>query len=178
MFSNLPAPIPVNAEQIQTQRMDMDQFNIWVNATVPAFIETDYAMSIHEDGFAIDASRWKPEFLDYDYIGAPWADGVVGNGGFNIESQKLLKAKRKLPFSVKVSPPWDGHDILASDVFLCRTHRATLEKQGVRFAPRDLALEFSIEQVGHEYPSFGFHGRNVAPVQYARGWMAVEESEK
>ena len=179
MFSNVPAPVEVNAERIQIPRFDHDQFNIWVNTGVPAFIGTDFAMSVHEDGFVLDPSRWKKEFLDYDYIGAPWSDGVVGNGGFNIESQELLCAKRFLPFSVKVSPPWDGHDIIASDCYVCRLHRELLrDEYKITFAPRDLAMEFSTEQMRGPWPSLGFHGRNVVPHLYERGWKLIEESEK
>ena len=35
---------------------------------------------------------WTDDFFNYDYIGATWDDGVVGNGGFSWRSRKLYGA--------------------------------------------------------------------------------------
>jgi hypothetical protein len=94
---------------------------------------------------------------------------VVGNGGFCIESGRLLKAKLELPFAIEPLP--------ASDVFICKTHRAALEARGFRFATVEDAVQFSTEQTGWRWPSFGFHGRRDQPEKYARGWGLIEVSE-
>ena len=78
--------------------------------------------------FVRDASAWRPDFLAWDYIGAPWpeqAGGLqVGNGGFSLRSQRLLKAGLD-PLIVQEHP---------EDVMLCRTYRAALEaRHGLRF---------------------------------------------
>jgi len=179
LFSFMPPPTMLSkSERIQIPPMDIDAANIWLNTGLPPFIETERCWLVHEDGFCIDESKWKPAFLDWDYMGAPWADGVVGNGGNTIISQRLMRAAMRLPFSVKVTPPPDGWNYYASDVWLCRVHRKLLESQGFRWAPRDLALEFSVEQLGTNFPSMGFHGRNVVPHLYEQGYRAIEESEK
>jgi hypothetical protein len=36
------------------------------------FIETDFILLIHWDGFVINPEKWSKEFLRYDYIGSPW----------------------------------------------------------------------------------------------------------
>lgn len=36
------------------------------------YIETDFVMLVHYDGFIVHPELWRDEFLDYDYIGAPW----------------------------------------------------------------------------------------------------------
>lgn len=146
-----------------------------------------YALSIHEDGFPIDVSLWDPEWLAYDYIGAPWdpaqcngwpvgapalSDGlVVGNGGFSLQSPAMLAAS--LWLTDRIEP-----DRIASDVFVCRCHRSTLEQWcKLRFAPPAMAARFSTEQTHKTSPSFGFHGRRDSQAKYAAGWKMIEASE-
>jgi hypothetical protein len=178
-FCYLPTDAPDGVELIQIPRLDISQWNIFANRVMPLAITTDYAMSVHEDGFPLDFSLWSPEFLDYDYIGAPWNDNVVGNGGFAIESRRLLNAKMRLPFSVEGNHPrYVGMESAKavhppSDVYVCRIHRAALEQQGIRFAPQDVALRFSTEQTGWAFPSFGFHGKLGTPNKYQAGWNKI-----
>ena len=158
--------------------LDLTRFNAYVNTSFPLHMRGDFAMSVHEDGFPIRWDLWSPEFLGYDYIGAPWPDGVVGNGGFSIESRKMLAEKRKLPHP-SVNTEWIENDVVVSrsipaDVYLCRTHRAALESAGCRWAPVDVAARFSTEQTHKEQASFGFHGRIAAKEKYDAGWRLVE----
>lgn len=156
---------------VRIQRLNMNGWNLFVNREVPKHINTKFCMSVHEDGFIIDESLWSDEFLQYDYIGAPWPNGIVGNQGFCIESNRLLGQKRHLP-----SRPGDGE--IPSDEFICVTHRQRLERSGIRFAPQHVAERFSTEMYGDEKPSFGFHGRNQAHRKYAEGWAKIAESEQ
>lgn len=156
---------------ITVPRMDMRKWNVFVNRTVPKHIRTPYAMSVHEDGFILDESLWDDEFLKYDYIGAPWPDGVVGNQGFCIESKRMLEAKLSLPVS-----PEEANT--ASDLLICRVHRHRLERNGIRFAPKQVAEMFSTELYGDDQPSFGFHGKNVCKRKYPLGWSKICETEK
>jgi len=114
---------------------------------------------------------WTYDFLSYDYIGAPWHDGVVGNGGFCIESRRLAQAKMMLPFAGR----WECKR--AADMWLCRDARNELEDKGMRWAPTDLAQQFSIETTGHNLKAFGFHGKGWAPKQYADAWRILEDQE-
>ena len=62
---------------------------------VPKHIETSHTLFVHWDSGIDDPSMWTDEFLQYDYIGAPWgwhADGRnVGNGGFSLRSSRLIQ---------------------------------------------------------------------------------------
>lgn len=148
----------------------IDGFNVFVNSVVPHIIKSEFAMAIHEDGFPVRPDLWDNRFLEYDYIGAPWTDGFVGNGGFSIESSRMLKEKTTLPPSSNPAYP--------SDNYVCRVHRTTLLQKGIKFAPTDLALKFSTEMTGRGVPSFGFHSRNFQPEKYALGWNNIAQSEK
>lgn len=115
-------------------------------------VETSHCLVVQWDGHVLDARRWKPAFLDYDYIGASWpqfSDGYdVGNGGFSLRSRGLMEACRAPEF----------HQIHPEDLAIGRTNRRLLETQGMRFAPRDIADSFAAERAGNVQACFGYHG--------------------
>lgn len=115
-------------------------------------VNTSHCLVVQWDGYLLDAGQWRPEFLEYDYIGATWPhfdDGHdVGNGGFSLRSRKLVQACRHPLFT-------DQHP---EDVAIGRTNRNWLESQGLRFAPRSLADTFAAERTGRIGAAFGFHG--------------------
>lgn len=115
-------------------------------------VETSHCMIAQWDGHLLDAARWNPAFLDYDYIGASWPqfdDGQdVGNGGFSLRSRRLMDLCRQPQFML-------AHP---EDVAIGRINRAWLEAQGMRFAPRNLADAFAAERAGDLATSFGYHG--------------------
>lgn len=115
-------------------------------------ITTSHCLVVQWDGHVLDSSRWRDDFLEFDYIGAAWpqfADGFdVGNGGFSLRSRRLLNALRAPEFS-KSHP---------EDVCIARTNRKLLESLGLRFADRTLANGFSAEREGDPRTTFGYHG--------------------
>lgn len=115
-------------------------------------VETTHCLVVQWDGHVIDARRWRPEFLDYDYIGASWPqfdDGNdVGNGGFSLRSRRLMEACRNPQF-ISSHP---------EDIAIGRENRSWLEGRGLRFASRALADLFSAERDGDLERSFGYHG--------------------
>src|SRR5262245_61590852 len=50
-----------------------------------------HCLIVQEDGYIIRPHLWNPLWLNFDYIGAPWGDGVVGNGGFSLRSRRLME---------------------------------------------------------------------------------------
>lgn len=115
-------------------------------------VSTSHCLVVQWDGHVLDARRWQPTFLDFDYIGASWpqfADGHdVGNGGFSLRSRRLMEACRAAPFE-QVHP---------EDTAIGRVYRAWLEQQGMRFAPREVADLFSAERASDPQCTFGYHG--------------------
>lgn len=120
-------------------------------------VETSHCLIIQWDGHVLDATRWHPDFLAYDYIGASWpqfSDGHdVGNGGFSLRSRHLMQLCRDPAF--RLSHP--------EDVAIARINRDWLEGQGMRFAPRALADRFAAERAGDVAASFGYHGAWLMP---------------
>lgn len=126
-----------------------------------------HVLIVQTDGFIVNTNGWKKEFLDYDYIGAPWEyhpcsyepphpestpDNCVGNGGFSIRSIKLIKTVHKL-ITEKKYPK-----LTPEDLFICRTLKPELDQLGIKFAPEHLAIKFSCENRPYRN-QFGFHGQ-------------------
>lgn len=115
-------------------------------------IETSHCLVVQWDGHVIDAGRWRPDFLDCDYIGGSWPqfdDGHdVGNGGFSLRSRRLMKACASAQFRA----------FHPEDIAIGRANRGWLEQKGMRFATRDLANLFATERSGDLNLSFGYHG--------------------
>lgn len=132
-------------------------YSLFLLEELAAHVATSHCLVAQWDGHVIDARRWLPEFLEYDYVGASWPqfdDGHdVGNGGFSLRSRALLEACR--------SPDFDAHH--PEDVAIGRTNRDRLEDGGLRFAPRALADAFAAERAGNPAHSFGYHGVFLMP---------------
>jgi hypothetical protein len=115
-------------------------------------LHTSHLLVVQWDGYVLDAARWEPDFLQFDYIGAPLRGEppgrAVGNGGFSLRSRRLLQALQD-PAMVVRHP---------EDICICHDNRARLEAAGMRFAPLALAARFAYERLPPAGPSFGFHG--------------------
>ena len=124
---------------------------------VPYFVDADAVLVIQWDGMPHAPQHWDADFLNYDYIGAPWGNCdesvAVGNGGFSLRSRKLMEALRRL--KIKCDPSLQDGD--AEDVIICKHFRQTILNCGCTFAPFALAQKFSVENSGLS-DTFGFHG--------------------
>jgi len=125
---------------------EYSEFMIWDLPIYRGLFE-NHILTVQHDGYIVNPAAWTDEFLQYDYIGAPWYNGCVGNGGFSLRSQKLLYALTQ----VKV---FDPHP---EDWRIGINYREELEGHGVKYAPVSLAHKFSIENKPY-VDSFGFHG--------------------
>lgn len=121
------------------------------------YVNTDFVLLIQYDGFILNPDAWSYDYLDYDYIGAPlWENNqyIVGNGGFSLRSKRLVETLKKFTPS-----DTDAHP---EDWFICVTMRKALEERGMKFAPIDVARQFSFESNEKDgivwNGQFGFHG--------------------
>ena len=148
-----PSNITDDIEFIQIRKLTHQGSCWFMLKQISQYIDTDFCLSIHDDGFITNPHLWTDKFLDYDYIGAPWAEGFVGNGGFTLRSKLFMNLCQEIP--------WNGeHD----DWHACVTHREFFISRGCKYAPIDLAVTFSLEGMipGYDYNldnCFGFHGR-------------------
>ena len=132
------------------------EYSYFIHNKLADYIDTDFVLIIQNDGYVINPHLWTDEFLNYDYIGAPWwySDGYnVGNGGFSLRSRRLLKVVQELNYE----------DYHPEDDSICRKQRDWLEYiHKIKFAPEELAARFSFEKNGKyrefKNDTFGFHG--------------------
>lgn len=135
-----------------------EAYSRFVLKDLPAHVDSPHVLIAQWDGFIRDARHWSDEFLGFDYIGARWTcfpdDHVVGNGGFSLRSQALLKAVQD-PHIEQIHP---------EDFHIGRTYRPYLEQRyGIRIADPATADRFSVEQLAepgkraNPVAAFGFH---------------------
>ena len=132
------------------------------------YIDTPISITYHHDGFILNPSAWDDQFLKYDYMGAPWdhpgAEGLVGNGGFAVRSRRLLEYVAKN--YEKIGGPFEPEDLWTS-----KYARPYLEKEGMTFAPIELARRFSKEGGAHGVvwnDEFAWHGGSYTDISK---WM-------
>lgn len=134
------------------KRQDFEDFMVH---RLHEVFNTSHCLHLEWDAAIRNVDAWDPSWLELDYIGAPWGEhplGRVGNLGFSLVSKKFAQAAAKLP-----ELPLGRF----ADDFMCRTHRKTLESQGIRFATDEQAERFSCENALYS-GQFGWHGQLTA----------------
>jgi hypothetical protein len=132
-----------------------------------AKVETPFALLIEWDGGIFDPAKWRADFFEYDYIGAPWVTGdnlKVGNGGFTLMSKRLGDFVYAHRTQFPCVTDWD----------LCRTQRQKLEQAGgFKWAPADIAADFAWELGPRSLNNFGYHGTFNWPALMQRDDLIV-----
>jgi hypothetical protein len=159
-------------EIIKCEPLNYEQYNHFIVYRLHEYINTTHCLLVQNDGYVVNPWNWKEEWMQYDYIGALWPlpqddfsfrdqDGNIqrmGNGGFTLRSKKLLSVAKDLDLEWK-----SYYGFYHEDGFFCCHHRKTYESAGCKFAPIEVAAEFSHEtMVAENYGNipFGFHGRD------------------
>lgn len=151
----------------------VEEYSRFIITQLDNYVRTPHVLVFQYDGFILNPDQWTNEFLQYDYIGAPWLTAdwsvkdfgfpedllgqyVVGNGGFSLRSKKLTAECKKLAEEGVIT------NYHPEDVVVCVRNRRLLESRGIKFAPVELAKQFSYEAEDDEHISwdgqFGFHG--------------------
>lgn len=147
---------------------NIDDWNYKIIYELHNYISTPFALLIHADGYVTRPSCWREEFLEYDYIGAPWPlptddfsyRDTLGNV-IRVGNSVSLRSRKILELPSKLGLEWKSYyGNTNEDGFLCCHNKQILEEHGVKFAPLDVAKHFSKE---HEIPenvgleTFAFH---------------------
>ena len=171
--SIVPANSKIKAELIP--RLDIWGYSKFVLQDLNRYVNTSHCLLIQADGFVLNPSRWQNQFLEYDYIGAPWPEKLtlrpskkilamkknqVGNGGFSLRSKKLLEETAKIDFDALTFPSF-SEDLVIGYFLLDQ-----MLNVGIRFPAPELAAQFSVESPEAAYgqnpdTSFGFHGKEI-----------------
>lgn len=173
-----PFGLPDNINYKHTDKnRNIDDFNYKMVYELYRYIDTEFALVIHADGFVVNPQMWQREFLNYDYIGAPWPippendtisfrdiDGNLCRVGNSVS----IRSKRLMELPSKLKLPWRPyHGWYNEDGFICVNNRHVFEEHGMKFAPIEVAVQFSQETMIPEAEGirpFAFHkwmGRNA-----------------
>lgn len=133
----------------------IDDFNYFMIYDLYKYVNTEYALIVHYDGFVVHPECWRNEFLDYDYIGSPWPlpeeTDKTGyrdvNGNIcRVGNSVSIRSKRLMALPDKLNLPWKKYGgWYNEDGFICVNNRHIFEQNGMRIAPLELAVYF-----GHE----------------------------
>jgi Protein of unknown function (DUF5672) len=132
----------------------------WFLYSLPNYIRTDFMIEVQWDGFIVDSAMWTDEFLNFDFIGAPWwyDDKLnVGNGC----ALRSLRLMHYLKEHQKEFPLSDAKE----DDLICRHYRRRLEKEGFKWPSEQLASRYSFEctRPSHVSRHFMFHDSSNFP---------------
>ncbi len=154
---------------VRIQKMkDIDEWSHFIVYELNPHIKTEFALLVHADGFVVNPSAWRAEFLNYDYIGAPWplpkddfSYRDVNGNIVRVGNSVSLRSKRLLELPSKLNFPWEpDHGYFNEDGFVCVKNKHIFEKNGMHFAPLEVAKYFSHEAMIPEVRNikpFAFH---------------------
>jgi len=159
-----------------------EEVSKFILSQTPKYIDDscEFIMFVQADGFIMNPLAWVDEFLEYDYIGAPWKphphhhwppfpnitnETRVGNGGFSIRSAKLCQSVTDIfkKYEARVDAGILAPAYHPEDCFICRTLGSLLRSKGFTFAPVELAEKFSCENKVYS-GQFGFHGKETISI--------------
>jgi hypothetical protein len=163
-----PAKLPADIQWKQCGKVDYLQYSVFMMHALQAFIDTEYALIVQDDGWVLHGHNFTEDWYQYDYVGAPSHCGKVGdkfylkftwmqfadrlvvqNGGFSLRSKRFMQAPNHygiVHMQAQEIHSWN------EDAQLSCLMRPTFESLGFRYASESKAKDFSIEYLGP-----GFH---------------------
>ena len=167
-----PKNLPTNIEYEYIDQMsNIDQWNYSAIYKLGEYIDTDYAILIHDNGYIIHPECWRKEFLDYDYIGAPWplpSDDYsfrdIKGEIIRVGNSVSLRSKRLIDLPVQLNLEWKSfHGHSNEDGYICVNYRHKYLEHGMKFADINIAKYFSHETLIPEIMGikpFAFHNND------------------
>lgn len=164
LFSNsIPENITSNIEYVKVDISKVYDYNKFILQNLCDYVNTTYCIIVQNDGFIINPHLWSDDFLNFDYIGAPWSihqmkvwnrTNRIGNGGFSLRSKRLLEYTKKLgniDFNLE-------EDVITS---LLLENNKNFNLPTIK-----IAAKFSLETHLDDHPNdltkcFGFHGKHL-----------------
>ena len=133
--------------------LNIDEWSYAAIYELPKHVDTEFCILIHDDGFIVNPDSWRNEFLNYDYIGAPFplptddfsyrdANGKI----FRVGNSVSIRSKKLLDLPIKLNLEWKPfHGYYNEDGFICAQYRHIYEEYGCKFADIEVAKYFSHE---------------------------------
>lgn len=166
---------------------NIDDFNYNMIYKMHEYIETEFMLLVHYDGFVVNADMWQDKFLEYDYIGSPFP---IPNDDFTfrdingnlcrVGNSVSIRSKRLMELPTKINIPFEAdHGWFNEDGFICCKNKHIFEAAGMVYAPLDVAKYFGHESMIPEVigiKPFVFHkwqGQNAVYPKFSN-YMIVD----
>lgn len=174
LLTNVSIDTPDYIKCVSIDRIsNIDEWSHFIIYKLGDFIDTEFAMLIHDDGFIINPECWRDEFLEYDYIGAPWplpTDNFsyrdINNNLIRVGNSVSLRSKKLIDLPNKLGLEWKPfHGYYNEDGFICVNYRHIYLENGIKYADLDVAKYFSHETMIPELNGivpFAFHNKQIA----------------
>jgi len=146
ILADLPSSRFLKPIELDVDNLTMNQYNAIIMSSAFYHCIPTETMLIFQTDTMILEPQLLHTFLSYDYVGAPWPCGDVGNGGLS------LRKKSKMITITQTVIPCDINE----DVYFSMQPLIPLDKPSFEEAQR-----FAVETVFYETP-FGIH----APWKY------------
>ena len=173
---NKPQDLPGDIEWQRIEHTNYMEYSPFMMHCLNSFIKTEYCLVVQDDGWVLNGKNFQSHYYDYDYIGAPSHCGLVGNkfylqfgwvvhperrvvqnGGFSLRSKRLLGILNEKGLIHRYATEIHSWN---EDAQLTAVLRPNLEDWGIKYAPENIAKNFSIEYVGPIYHD-NFDYRNL-----------------
>jgi len=171
LFSPRPPKVPFVGKWVQIPKFGYIGYSTFSTKCLHYYVRWEYALVTQHDGFILHPENWRDEFLNYDYVGAPWPKDFggerVGNSGFSLRSKAFLQACAEINIEHNNEADCEeakrfqqGVDAAADDIWMCRNPdvREAMTRFGLEYAPVDVAKFFSSEM---EIPEIAFDDKQV-----------------
>jgi ADP-heptose:LPS heptosyltransferase len=152
-------------------RMSWADYNAFSISRLSDYFDSDFVLTIQDDGYVSNPRLWSDEFLRYDYIGAPWdvalTEQAMANLRRNLDSKGrafsgaqpvlrsfdaqhyrvgnsgfCLRSRRLCEFTRRYDGKYPGQP---DDNIIGIYEREELQAHGFRIAPLEVAGRFAVE---------------------------------
>jgi hypothetical protein len=175
-----PDDLPDYIQHEYTEKSsNINEWNYNIIYNLSKHVNTEFCILIHDNGFVVNPDSWKDEFLNYDYIGAPWPMPTDNfsyrdiNGNIIRQGNSVsLRSKKLLDIPIKLKLEWKPfYGYTNEDGFICVNYRHKYLEEGCKFADIDVAKYFSHESMIPEIQGikpFAFHNYLGTNSQYPK----------
>jgi hypothetical protein len=179
LSSSLPEKKYSDIEYISIPPMNRSGNNRFLMKDLYKYFETSHCLYVQADSFVVNADLWKEEFLEFDYIGAPWPneiqinpylkkgevfaynpnmhEPVNENLVLNMKENCVgsggfsLRSRKLLKTVAKIDFDSLKFPMKNEDLIICHYLYKEMIDKGIHFAPPKLAAQFAIEDANHLY---------------------------
>jgi hypothetical protein len=149
----LPDSLPLEIKWEYAPKInEINDYNSYIFKHLGKHVNTSHCLLIQNDSWILHPELWDDDWLQWDYIGAPWGyvqdayianNGErvrVGNGGFSLRSSYLLDLPKIMEWDLREEQGWANED-----GNICCYYRKEMLENGIKYAPIEVASKFSYE---------------------------------